>query len=296
MKKVKVASIERLDILLSKELGISRSQVQKKIKENRILLNEQPTKCSVFPEIGDIVSILPDLEKEMLPIDIPLEIVYEDDYLMIVNKPNGLVVHPACGHSNDTLVNALLAHSQKWSTLDKERPGIVHRIDADTTGLLVVAKTNQVHTYLQEQLKENKAMRKYLALVWGVIPNDTGTIDAPIGRSDTDRKKMAVIANHSKPAVTHFKVLERYPKATLLEVTLETGRTHQIRVHMQYIGYPIVNDKVYGKRKPIDETGQCLHAQTLGFMHPVLLQYMEFTCPLPDCFTAILEKAQQDQL
>jgi 23S rRNA pseudouridine1911/1915/1917 synthase len=193
------------------------------------------------------------------------------------------------------LVNGLLYHSKNLSSINGEfRPGIVHRIDAYTTGLLMIAKNDKAHEFLSKQLSDKTVYRKYIALVWGVINSDTGTIDAPIGRDNSDRKKMTVTANNSKDAITHFKVLKRYKNATLLELKLETGRTHQIRVHMNYIGYPVVNDPVYGKRKTIDNTGQCLHAKELGFIHPTTLKYIQFDSELPDCFNNILKKFEED--
>ena len=228
---------------------------------------------------------------DVKPEDIPLDIIYEDADVIVVNKANGMVVHPAVGNNHGTLVNALMYHSNSLSSINGEfRPGIVHRIDAYTTGLLMIAKNDKAHQILAQQLEKKTTTRRYVALVWGVISNDTGTIDAPIGRDKLDRKKMCVIDSNSKPAVTHFKVLERYKNATLIELQLETGRTHQIRVHMNYIGYPIVNDPVYGRRKLIDNTGQCLHAKVLGFVHPTTNKYMEFSCELPDCFINILNR------
>lgn len=227
----------------------------------------------------------------LTPENMNLDIVYEDNDVIVVNKENGIVVHPAVGNPSHTLVNGLLYHSKELSSLNGEfRPGIVHRIDAYTTGLLMVAKNNKAHEILAKQLEEKKTTRKYIALVWGVIKEDTGTIDAPIGRDLKDRKKMAVTDVNAKDAITHFKVLERYQEAALIELQLETGRTHQIRVHMNYIGHPVVNDPVYGKKKLIDETGQCLHAKELGFIHPTTGEYMEFEAPLPECFINILNQ------
>ena len=225
------------------------------------------------------------------PEEMDLNIIYEDDDVIVVNKDNGVVVHPAIGNNHGTLVNGLLYHSKTLSSVNGEfRPGIVHRIDAYTTGLLMVAKNDHAHEILASELADKKTKRKYWALVWGVINHDTGTIDAPIGRDSTDRKKMAVTDINSKDAITHFRVLERYKDATLIELSLETGRTHQIRVHMQYIGYPIVNDPVYGRKKIIDDSGQCLHAKTLGFNHPTTNEYMEFDSELPKCFIDIVER------
>lgn len=289
--------VGRIDSSLTELLGFSRSKIVKMIKENKILVNEKSVKSSYQLKALDKVTIEEYIEEEMSaePEKMELDIVYEDDDVLVVNKANGIVVHPAVGNNQGTLVNGLLYHSKKLSDINGEfRPGIVHRIDAFTTGLLMVAKNNEAHAFLAQQLSEKKTTRKYWALVWGVIKHDTGTIDAPIGRSQTDRKKMCVTATNSKPAITHFKVLERYKRATLIELNLETGRTHQIRVHMDYIGYPVVNDPVYGKRKLIDATGQCLHAKTLGFIHPKTHEYMEFNSELPDCFTNIMEQFKNE--
>lgn len=283
---------KRIDHYLAQELQISRSQVGKMIDQKLILVNGKIVKASTPVKTNDKIEVTP-LEVEIMtavPENIPIDIVYEDKDILVVNKPNGMVVHPAIGNTHGTLVNALLYHAKELSNLNGEfRPGIVHRIDAYTTGLLVVAKNNKAHEKLAKQLEKKTTHRKYIALVNGVIPHDTGTIDAPIGRDSNDRKKMAVVAS-GKPAITHFRVLERFSNATLIEVKLETGRTHQIRVHMNYIGYPVFNDPVYGKRKTIDETGQCLHAKELGFIHPTTGKYMEFDSELPTCFTNILEK------
>lgn len=284
-------SLMRLDLFLMNELKISRSKIQELIKNSCVLVNDKSTKSSYNIKLGDTISIN-ELEEEIddiIPENIPLEIVYEDEDVIIVNKPNGMVVHPAVGNRNGTLVNALLYHSKNLSNLNGEfRPGIVHRIDAYTTGLLMVAKNNKAHENLAKQLENKTTTRKYVALVWGVIDHDTGTIDAPIGRDEKDRKKMAVTNINSKNAITHFRVLERYKEATLIELKLETGRTHQIRVHMNYIGHPVVNDSVYGKRKIINDFGQCLHAKTIGFNHPTTNQYMEFDSKLPQEFIDII--------
>ncbi len=224
-----------------------------------------------------------------------MEIVYEDEDVIVVNKPNKLVVHPAPGNYTNTLVNGLLYHSKNLSQVNGEfRPGIVHRIDADTTGLLMVAKNDQAHLSLAKQLEEKTTKRKYIALVWGVIHEDTALIDAPIGRDRNDRKKMAVIDLNAKKAITHIKVLKRLKNVTLIEAVLETGRTHQIRVHMDYIGHPVVNDPVYGRRRIIDDTGQCLHAKELGFIHPKTGEEMHFEAELPPCFVNILSKFENE--
>jgi pseudouridine synthase, RluA family len=281
---------ERIDSYLANILSVSRSKVVKMLKDEVILVNDKPVKSSYSLKENDLVTIDEYIEDEMSaePEKMDLDIVYEDDDVIIINKRNGIVVHPAIGNNHGTLVNGLLYHANELSAVNgKFRPGIVHRIDAYTTGLLMVAKNDEAHAFLAEQLSDKKINRLYQALVWGNIKHDTGTIDAPIGRDTVDRKKMTVTANNSKPSITHFKVLDRYKNATLIECKLETGRTHQIRVHMNYIDFPIVNDPVYGKRKKIDETGQCLHAKVLGFIHPKTKEYMEFDSELPECFTEI---------
>ena len=280
----------RIDRYLVENLDYSRSKIEKLIKNKYILVNDKEIKKSYILKENDIITINEIIEEEIevLPEKMDLDIVYEDDDVIVVNKANGVVVHPGAGNYNHTLVNGLMYHSKLSSINGEFRPGIVHRIDAYTTGLLMVAKNDKAHINLAKQLEEKTTYRKYVALVWGVINTDTGTIDAPIGRDKSDRKKMTVTDINAKEAITHFKVLERYANTTLIELQLETGRTHQIRVHMNYIGYPIVNDPVYGKRKIIDDTGQCLHAKELGFIHPTTGKYMEFTSELPDCFINIL--------
>ena len=294
MQKIKIDEQfknQRIDSYLPQVLDVSRSKVSKMIKNEEILVNGKKTKNSYILKENDLVEVGEIKEEIMqaLPEKMDLDIIYEDDDVIVVNKPNGMVVHPAVGNKSKTLVNGLLYHSKNLSTINGEfRPGIVHRIDAYTTGLLMVAKNDKAHKILAKELEEKKTTRKYIALVWGIINTDTGTIDAPIGRDINDRKKMAVTDINSKDAITHFKVIERYSNATLIELKLETGRTHQIRVHMNYIGYPVVNDPVYGRRKLIDNDGQCLHAKTLGFVHPTTGKYMEFTSELPDKFINIL--------
>ena len=282
---------ERIDNYLLNKTEFSRSKIQKMIKASQILVNGKTIKCSYLLQKEDIIDInvLEENVDFVKAEDIKIDIVYEDDDVIVINKENGMVVHPAIGNNSGTLVNALLNHSKNLSDINGEfRPGIVHRIDAYTTGLLVVAKNNKSHEFLAKEFQEKKTYRKYVALVWGVIPNDTGTIDAPIGRDLLDRKKMCVTSKNSKKAITHFKVLERYKNSTLIELMLETGRTHQIRVHMNYIGYPIVNDPVYGHRKIIDDSGQCLHAKELGFIHPTTGKFMKFDSELPFCFVNVL--------
>lgn len=295
--KVTEDANERIDNYLIKILNKSRSKIQNLIKTENVKVNNKIIKNSYIVKQNDDIEIN-EIEEQPLSAKaekIDLDIVYEDDDIIVVNKQNGLVVHPAVGNPIGTLVNGLMYHSKNLSKVNGEfRPGIVHRIDAFTTGLLVVAKNDYAHEFLARQLENKTTHRIYVALVWGVINEDTGTIDAPIGRDKKDRKKMAVTSENSKNAVTHFKVIERYKDATLIELKLETGRTHQIRVHMNYINHPVVNDSVYGKRKLIDETGQCLHAKELGFLHPTTKKYMCFTSELPKEFINILNKFKEE--
>ena len=279
----------RLDNFLTDVLDVSRSQVTKMIKAKEVFVNGKSVKPGFMLKENDVVIVNHVDEDGIKPEKMALDIVYEDDDVIVVNKANGVVVHPGAGNHSGTLVNGLLYHTKLSDINGEVRPGIVHRIDAYTTGLLMVAKNNKAHEILAEELAEKKTYRKYVALVWGVIESDSGEIDAPIGRSKNDRKKMAIRAD-GKEAITHFKVLKRYEKATLIELKLETGRTHQIRVHMNYIGHPVVNDPVYGNRKLFDDTGQCLHAKELGFVHPTTGEYMQFDSELPECFTNILKK------
>lgn len=281
---------ERLDNFLAKIMDVSRSSVTKMIKNNEVLVNDKVAKAGYITRVGDIVIVNHEEEDmNVTPEKMDLDIVYEDEDVIVINKANGVVVHPAPGNYHGTLVNGLLYHSKLSDKNGEFRPGIVHRIDAYTTGLLMVAKNNKAHDVLAKELAEKKTYRKYVALVWGVIPNDTGLIDAPIGRSLNDRKKMAINPD-GKDAITHFKVLKRFEEVTLIELKLETGRTHQIRVHMDYIGHPVVNDPVYGKRKLIDGSGQCLHAKKIGFIHPTSGEYMEFDSELPLKFTDIMNR------
>ena len=286
---------QRLDNYLALNTDISRSKIQLLIKEEKILVNNHLEKNSYLVKENDEITLeYVETENHLKPEKMDLNIVYEDNDIIVINKPNGLVVHPAPGNYEHTLANGLAYYSNSLSDINGEfRPGIVHRIDAYTTGLLVVAKNNKAHEVLALELAKKEVKRTYLALVWGVIAEDSGTIDAPIGRDPSDRKKMAINPK-GKEAVTHFKVLERFKKATLLEVYLDTGRTHQIRVHMDYIKHPIVNDPVYGKRELIDETGQCLHAMKLELIHPTTKEKMEFTCDAPECFKNILEKLKME--
>ena len=282
----------RIDKYLMNQ-DISRSKIKKMIDNGYILVNNKSVKASYIVKEDDIITIM-DYEEDMdiVPQNIPLDIVYEDEYLLVVNKPSGMVVHPAPGNYKDTLVNALMYHCNNNLSMvnGNVRPGIVHRIDADTSGLLLVAKNDIVHNDLARQISEKSVVRKYICLVHGVIMEDSATVDAPIGRDVNNRKKMCVTGDNSKEAVTHVKVLERYNDATLVECTLETGRTHQIRVHMSYINHPVVNDPVYGYNKLDDKNfGQMLHAMEIGFVHPVTHKFMDFKVDPPEEFYRILE-------
>lgn len=281
----------RLDKALADLTELSRSQANEAIKNGNILVNGKVVKAKYSVKEGDLVTYdLPEPEVlEYEAEDIPLDIVYEDDDVAVVNKPQGMVVHPSVGHTSGTLVNALMYHIHDLSSINGVvRPGIVHRIDKDTSGLLMIAKNDRAHQALAEELKDKKSLRKYLAIVHGNISNDRGVIEAPIGRSEKERKKQAVMAK-GKPAVTHFKVLERFGNYTLVELTLETGRTHQIRVHMAYIGHPVAGDPLYGPRKILKGNGQFLHAQTLGFTHPTTGESLRFSVEPPAIFQETLE-------
>lgn len=281
----------RIDKLLGSRLvAYSRSQVQSWLKENLVMVNGTPVKANYKVKKADLITItVPEPQELKLEAeDLPLEIVYQDEDVAVVNKPQGMVVHPSAGHPNGTLVNALLFHLKDLSTInDVIRPGIVHRIDKDTSGLLMIAKNDAAHEALAKQLKDKTSLRRYIALVHGNIPHDKGVIEAPIGRSKVDRKTQAVV-EEGKPAVTHFEVLERFGDYTLIKLQLETGRTHQIRVHMQYIGYPVAGDPVYGPKKTLQGHGQFLHAQLLGFTHPRTGENMVFEAPLPEIFEKTL--------
>lgn len=274
----------------------SRSQVQQWLKDGAVSVNGEPVKANYKVKSADAIVVeVPEPEElEIVAEDLPIEIVYEDDDVAVVNKPQGMVVHPSAGHAQGTLVNALMYHMKNLSSINGViRPGIVHRIDKDTSGLLMIAKNDQAHEALAQQLKDKTSLRKYIALVHGVIPHEKGTINAPIGRSKVDRK-MQAIREDGKPAVTHFTVLERFENFTLVELQLETGRTHQIRVHMKYIGYPLAGDPVYGPKKTLKGNGQFLHAKLLGFTHPQTNERMTFEAPLPEVFEKTLEKLRKD--
>ena len=273
----------------------SRSQIQHWLKSGVVTVEGEAVRASRKVVSGEtlVITIPEPKELDLLPEDLPLEIIYEDDDLAVVNKGQGMVVHPSAGHPNGTLVNALLYHLKSLSSINVViRPGIVHRIDKDTSGLLMVAKNNATHESLAQQLKDKTTLRKYVALVHGNISHDKGTINAPIGRSKTNRKVQAVIAD-GKPAVTHFTVLERFENFTLVELQLETGRTHQIRVHMQYIGFPLAGDPIYGPRKTLEGQGQYLHAKKLGFKHPKTGEELVFEVPIPAQFVNTLAKLKK---
>lgn len=291
---------KRLDSFLSEKIdGYSRTYMQKLIEEGHCKINEKAAlKANYKLRQGDIVEIVvPDpVPLEVQPEKIDLNIVYEDDDIIVLNKPQGMVVHPAHGNYTGTVVNALLEHCNTLSDYNSltgingvMRPGIVHRIDKDTSGIIVIAKNNEAHISLSEQLKEHSITRRYTALLEGRLKNDTGTVATLIGRNPRDRKQMAVVSVNGKRAVTHYTVLERFENHTLIEAELETGRTHQIRVHMAHLGHPVVGDIVYGYKKQRFETkGQLLHARVLGFIHPRTKEYVEFEAPLPEHFERIL--------
>lgn len=285
---------ERVDkFLATVQEDWSRSQLQGWIKDGLLMVNGKPVKGNYRLQEDDEVTLTvpPAREVDIQPENIPLDVVYEDGDVIVVNKQRGLVVHPAPGHYSGTLVNALLYHCRDLSGINGVlRPGIVHRIDKDTSGLLMAAKNDKAHESLANQLKAHTVTRRYIALVHGIISHEKGTIDAPIGRDPKNRQQMAVVFENSKPAISHFVVLERFKEHTLVEMKLETGRTHQIRVHMKYIGHPLVGDPKYGPKNLFSIEGQALHAKTLGFDHPATGEHLEFHAQLPDDMEAILAR------
>ncbi len=287
---------ERIDKCICNYMdSLSRSYIQKIVKDGNVFVNDLPVKSNYKVKVDDKVRfIIPDnVEPDIPAQDIPLDIIYEDKDVLIVNKPKNMVVHPAPGHYEGTIVNAVMYHCKDaLSGINGVlRPGIVHRIDKDTTGSLIICKNDEAHNQIAAQLKEHSINRKYRAIVFGRVSQDEGVIDAPIGRHPTDRKKMAINHKNGKHAVTHYRVLERFDKFTYIECKLETGRTHQIRVHMTSIGHPLLGDEVYSSAKsPYKVNGQTLHAMTLGFVHPSTKEYMEFEAPLPEYFEDILRK------
>ena len=290
---------ERLDKYLAKETEYSRATISKMLEAEYISVNNKIEKPSYKVRENDIIEIKDGFieETDIKATEMNLDIVYEDDDLIVINKPSGLVVHPGSGNYDNTLVNGLMHYTNNLSDINgEERPGIVHRIDKDTSGLLIVAKNNKTHAILTEYFKDHQNIkREYIALVVGEFPHESATIDAPIGRDPKDRKKMAVIKDNSKEAVTHIKVLKKYKGYTLISCRLETGRTHQIRVHLNYIGYPIYNDPVYNTKKST-EFGQFLHSAKMDFIHPITKEKMHFEAPLPKYFQEFINSLEQDQI
>lgn len=290
----------RIDVFVSTIADVTRSRAAKLVTDGLVFINGKVASKSDKPQAGDEVTVhLPDPQPyDVLPQNLNLDIVFEDDDLLVVNKPKGMVVHPAAGNFENTLVNGLMYHCKdKLSGINGVlRPGIVHRIDKNTSGLLIVAKNDHSHNFLSEQIKEHSFTREYEAVVYGNVKQDSGTINAPIGRHPVKRKQMAVTSTASRNAVTHYEVIERFGDFTHLKLRLETGRTHQIRVHMAYLGHPVAGDDVYGPKKVITSLGgQCLHARKIGFIHPVTNEYFEFTSELPEYFNKFLKQLKQKQ-
>lgn len=297
MKIIVNEANERLDKYLAANTDYSRVMISKMIDAEYIKVNGKVEKASYKVRENDSIEVLDGFKEEVdiTPTKMDINIVYEDEHIIIVNKPSGLVVHPGSGNYDNTLVNGLMYYTNSLSDVNgEERPGIVHRIDKDTSGLLMVAKTNEAHQILTEYFKNKDVKREYLALITGVFPHETANIDAPIGRDPKDRKKMTVTADNSKEAVTHLKVIKRYREHTLVSLKLETGRTHQIRVHMKYIGYPVFNDPVYTNKKTT-EFGQFLHSYKMEFDHPITKEHMSFECPMPTEMQEFINSLEIDQ-
>lgn len=299
MKITVTENQERLDKYLANNTEYSRSIITKMLDANYITVNEKQEKASYKVRINDVIEIKEGFieETDIVPVEMSIDIIYEDNDIIVVNKPSGLVVHPGSGNYDNTLVNGLMHYTQSLSDINgEERPGIVHRIDKDTSGLLLIAKNNKSHAILTEYFKNHKNIkREYLCLICGNFPHESATIDAPIGRDPKDRKKMAVTADNSKEAITHLKVLKKYKEHTLVSLILETGRTHQIRVHMNYIGYPVYNDPVYNTKKCTD-FGQFLHSYKMDFIHPITKKEMHFEAPLPNEFQTFIDSLDKDQI
>lgn len=303
MDEIKLISEEsdlRIDAYISSKLdSLSRSAVQKLIGDNNITVNNKAINKNYKIKINDEIKVImpPPQVLDVKAEDIELDIVYEDSDVAVINKPQGMVVHPAAGHYSGTLVNALMNNVEDLSSINGVlRPGIVHRLDKNTSGLLIIAKNDLSHSFLSNCLKEHSISRIYYALVEGVVKNDKGVINAPLGRSEKDRKKRCVTTKNSKEAITNYEVIKRYKKYTLIKLKLETGRTHQIRVHMKHIGHPVVGDDVYGKEdKKFGLKGQLLHSKSIGFIHPTTKEYLEFDSELPDYFKKVLEKIEKSE-
>lgn len=299
MKIIVTENQERLDKYLANNTEYSRSTITKMLDADYITVNDKQEKASYKVRENDVIEIKEGFieETDIIPVEMSIDIVYEDDDIIVVNKPSGLVVHPGSGNYDNTLVNGLMHYTQSLSDINgEERPGIVHRIDKDTSGLLLIAKNNKSHAILTEYFKNHQNIkREYLCLICGNFPHESATIDAPIGRDPKDRKKMAVTADNSKEAITHLKVVKKYKEYTLVSLILETGRTHQIRVHMNYIGYPVYNDPVYNTKK-CTEFGQFLHSYKMDFIHPITKKEMHFEAPLPNEFQSFIDSLDKDQI